>query len=93
MDGEGLSGILTEQAGTWFYKRNHSPLNQVVNKDNLQTLEAHYTPLEVVAKTESGAGGWSAISGFAGGRWPTRNMRPELCPDFMSGRSMSLGIL
>ena len=26
LDGEGLSGILTEQAGEWFYKRNISPL-------------------------------------------------------------------
>ena len=25
-DGEGLSGILTEQAGAWFYKRNLSPI-------------------------------------------------------------------
>ena len=24
LDGEGLSGILTEQGGAWFYKRNQS---------------------------------------------------------------------
>ena len=28
LDGEGLSGILTEQAGSWFYKANLSPVNQ-----------------------------------------------------------------
>src|SRR5207249_3696061 len=27
LDGEGLSGILTEQAGSWFYKPNLSPAN------------------------------------------------------------------
>ena len=26
LDGEGVSGILTEQAGAWFYKRNLSPV-------------------------------------------------------------------
>ena len=30
LDGEGLSGILTEQANDWFYKRNHSA-NHLVN--------------------------------------------------------------
>lgn len=29
LDGEGLSGILTEQGGGWFYKRNLSPINRV----------------------------------------------------------------
>ena len=28
LDGEGLSGILTEQGGSWFYKANLSPANQ-----------------------------------------------------------------
>ena len=27
LDGEGIPGILTEQAGAWFYKRNLSPIN------------------------------------------------------------------
>ena len=31
LDGEGLSGILTEQGGGWFYKRNLSPINTVQN--------------------------------------------------------------
>lgn len=32
LDGEGLPGILTEQAHGWLYKRNISPLNDVVDK-------------------------------------------------------------
>ena len=28
LDGEGLSGILTEQAEAWYYKRNLSPINR-----------------------------------------------------------------
>ena len=32
LDGEGLSGVLTEQAGSWFYKPNLSP-------SNLQTMD------------------------------------------------------
>jgi RHS repeat-associated protein len=29
LDGEGLSGVLTEHAGAWFYKRNLGPINLV----------------------------------------------------------------
>ena len=39
LDGEGLSGILTEQGGAWFYKRNLGPL----------TNTAQFAPLETVA--------------------------------------------
>jgi hypothetical protein len=38
LDGEGLSGVLTEQAGAWFYKRNESPSTRTVNNET-----AHYT--------------------------------------------------
>jgi RHS repeat-associated protein len=41
LHGEGIPGILTEQAGTWFYKRNLSPL------DDGQTVR--FGPLEQVA--------------------------------------------
>jgi RHS repeat-associated protein len=34
LDGEGLSGILTEQAGAWFYKRNMSSLPIMGDDDN-----------------------------------------------------------
>ena len=43
LDGEGLSGILTEQASTWFYKPNlggarFGPLEVVANKPSLGAL-------------------------------------------------------
>ena len=44
LDGEGIPGILTEQAGGWFYKRNLSPISE-------QPVE--FAPLErVAAQTE-----------------------------------------
>ncbi len=48
LDGEGLSGILTEQAEGWFYKRNLSPINTVVD-DGTQRVEASFAPVELVA--------------------------------------------
>ncbi|WP_232442242.1 SpvB/TcaC N-terminal domain-containing protein [Burkholderia ubonensis] len=39
LHGEGIPGILTEQAGSWFYKRNWSPLSNT----------AQFAPLETVA--------------------------------------------
>jgi hypothetical protein len=38
LDGEGLSGILTEQRGSWFYKANLSPVNQQAIDGDLVTL-------------------------------------------------------
>jgi RHS repeat-associated protein len=46
LDGEGLSGILTEQAGSWFYKRNLSPINFLPGSERVQ---ARFAPLELVA--------------------------------------------
>jgi RHS repeat-associated protein len=47
--GEGLSGILTEQANGWFYKRNQSPLNIVSdNSSSPPHCEAKFGLLEVV---------------------------------------------
>ena len=48
LDGEGLSGILTEQAEGWFYKRNLSPINTVVD-DGTERVEASFAPVELVA--------------------------------------------
>jgi RHS repeat-associated protein len=58
LDGEGSSGILTEQAQGWFYKRNLSPIN-VIQQDGKEHTEARFAPLEVVAEKPSLA----AISG------------------------------
>ena len=54
LDGEGLSGILTEQAGNWFYKANLSPLNQQTIDGTQYTLP-RFAPLEVVGKKPSTA--------------------------------------
>jgi len=44
LDGEGSSGILTEQAQGWFYKRNLSPTN-VVQKDGRQHTETRFATM------------------------------------------------
>ena len=44
LDGEGLSGILSEQVNGWFYKRNLSP----VKIDGSKRIEARFAPLELV---------------------------------------------
>jgi RHS repeat-associated protein len=48
LHGEGLPGILTEQAGAWFYKRNLSPVSQLLRAD-AQADVATFAPLETVA--------------------------------------------
>ena len=47
LDGEGIPGILTEQATSWFYKRNLSPLT-----DNAVT----FAPLEAITEKPAFAG-------------------------------------
>lgn len=54
LDGEGLSGILTEQAEGWFYKRNLSPVN-LVRDNGREHAEASFAPIELVAKNPSSA--------------------------------------
>jgi RHS repeat-associated protein len=52
LDGEGLSGILTEQAGSWFYKANLSPVNRQSINGRRYTLPL-FAPVELVAKQPS----------------------------------------
>lgn len=47
LHGEGLPGILTEQAGAWFYKRNLSPVSQRLRTD-AQADVATFAALETV---------------------------------------------
>lgn len=54
LDGEGLSGILTEQAGDWYYKRNQSAL-PVIDSVGKETTVASFAPLERVASMPSTA--------------------------------------
>jgi RHS repeat-associated protein len=46
LDGEGLTGILTEQNGGWGYKRNLSPVNIVTMPDGERVARAQFGPLE-----------------------------------------------
>jgi len=48
LESEGLSGVLTEQADGWFYKRNLSPINRF-EEDGVARAQATLAPLERVA--------------------------------------------
>ena len=48
LHGEGIPGILTEQAGAWFYKRNLSPVSETLT-DGWGQVTARFAPLETVA--------------------------------------------
>jgi RHS repeat-associated protein len=48
LHGEGIPGILTEQAGAWFYKRNLSPIPENL-PGGRQQVSAKFAPLETVA--------------------------------------------
>ena len=54
LDGEGISSILTEQGGNWFYKRNLSPLNRQ-DTENSEVVAVRFAPVEtVVTKPATG---------------------------------------
>ncbi|WP_228779271.1 SpvB/TcaC N-terminal domain-containing protein [Methylobacter sp. BlB1] len=64
LDGEGLSGILTEQAGGWFYKRNLS-----ANPDeNEETVTARFGPIQQIPFIPNStlAGGQAQFMDLAG---------------------------
>lgn len=48
LHGEGIPGILTEQAGAWFYKRNLSPIT-VTPTNGTSHTQARLAPVELVA--------------------------------------------
>lgn len=48
LDGEGMSGVLTEQADGWFYKRNLSPTN-TVGPQRAKRIEPRFAPVELIA--------------------------------------------
>ncbi len=55
LDGEGITGVLTEQAEGWFYKRNLSPANVVAQTDGSVRTEAALAPLELIAARPNAA--------------------------------------
>jgi hypothetical protein len=65
LDGEGVSGILSRQAGGWFYKRNLSPLP--TEGDGLQvTTTARFAPIEQASLQPSLAGAGQQFLDLAG---------------------------
>jgi RHS repeat-associated protein len=48
LHGEGIPGILTEQGGSWFYKRNLSPIPETLASGEEQ-VKVQFAPLETVA--------------------------------------------
>ncbi|MDH5271330.1 MAG: toxin, partial [Candidatus Krumholzibacteria bacterium] len=48
LHGEGIPGILSEQAGAWLYKRNWSPLPEKL-QDGSEVVRAKFSALETVA--------------------------------------------
>lgn len=48
LHGEGIPGILSEQADTWFYKRNWSPIPAEL-PDGSEVVKAKFAPLETVS--------------------------------------------
>ncbi|MGE3163994.1 MAG: SpvB/TcaC N-terminal domain-containing protein [Planctomycetota bacterium] len=48
LHGEGIPGVLTEQAGAWFYRRNISPIPARL-PDGRERVRAQFAPLETVA--------------------------------------------
>ena len=68
LKGEGIPGILTEQAGAWFYKRNQSPVPESLPNGS-ERVRAQFGPLETVAlkpnvSLRSGPDGRSLCSGL-----------------------------
>jgi RHS repeat-associated protein len=69
LHGEGIPGILTEQAGAWYYKRNLSPIYDKLNDGRLG--KTHFAPLETVAvKPNIGLGAGAELQDLAGDGQP-----------------------
>jgi len=67
LDGEGISGILTEQAGAWFYKPNMSPIGAPAQAENGPgSPPAQFGPTELIAHKPSLALGNSQLVDLAG---------------------------
>ena len=70
LHGEGIPGLLTEQAGAWFYKRNWSPIPTVL-ADGSEVVKAKLAPLEtVVLKPNVALSGGAEIMDLAGDGQP-----------------------
>lgn len=70
LHGEGIPGILTEQAGAWYYKRNWSPIPTRM-PDGSDAVKAKFAALETVAhKPNVALSGGAEIMDLAGDGQP-----------------------
>lgn len=68
LDGEGLQGVLSEQPGAWYYKRNLSPI-AVVTENEKEKVVARLAPVaevETLPSLAEGAGGHHQFLDLAG---------------------------
>jgi RHS repeat-associated protein len=70
LHGEGIPGILTEQGGAWFYKRNLSPV-PVKRPDGREQLKVQFASIETVAlKPNTTLAGGAEFMDLAGNGLP-----------------------
>ncbi|MEX5215460.1 MAG: hypothetical protein NW703_15000 [Nitrospiraceae bacterium] len=70
LHGEGIPGILTEQAGAWYYKRNSSPIPDTL-PDGSEVVRAKFSALETVAlKPNAALGGGAEFMDLSGDGQP-----------------------
>ena len=53
LDGEGLNGILAQQSGAWFYKRNVSSADHGIHEVPSSNIEARFSPVEEIRSLPS----------------------------------------
>lgn len=82
LHGEGLPGILTEQAEAWYYKRNLAPINEI-EEDGTVRIRAKFAPLERVAtKPNLALAGGGQFMDLAGNGQPDLVMLGGPMPGF-----------
>ncbi|MGH9931348.1 MAG: SpvB/TcaC N-terminal domain-containing protein, partial [Pyrinomonadaceae bacterium] len=68
LEGEGLSGMLSEQGDGWFYKRNLGPINLEQDQHGTERARAKFAPVELVSTKPNAsiAGGAAQFMDLAG---------------------------
>ncbi|HEV8325327.1 MAG TPA: SpvB/TcaC N-terminal domain-containing protein, partial [Myxococcota bacterium] len=70
LDGEGLSGLLSDHGGAWGYKRNLAPVTPAVLADGQPATRACFGPLETLAalpsRSQLGGGGGLQLLDLSG---------------------------
>jgi RHS repeat-associated protein len=76
LEGEGLTGMLTERNGGWYYWRNVSPINRVTLPDGERAVRARFGSPERIAPPPMPAG--------TGGAWGFLDLTGEGRPDLVA---------